>query len=157
SRSARIIELKNSEHWLPSVSNTFHGRDMLAPVAAQLSLGLEAERLGPVISEMQMIDWPEPTRQGNRIEGAVQWIDRFGNLISNISYGMLVDAQKQNRVRIHCGSREIDGISTTYGQQPAGALTALIGSNGYLEIAIVNGNAQHELSAQIGTAVTVEW
>ena len=59
-RPVRIVELANSEYWLPAVSNTFHGRDILAPVAGQLSLGLEPERLGPIVSELKMLDWPEP-------------------------------------------------------------------------------------------------
>jgi S-adenosyl-L-methionine hydrolase (adenosine-forming) len=156
SRSSRIIELKNNEHWLPSVSSTFHGRDILAPVAAQLSLGLEAERLGPVLGEMQILDWPEATRRGNRIDGIVQWIDSFGNLISNISAGMLVDLQRQAKVRIQCGHQAIDGINSTYAQQITGSFCALIGSSGYLEIAVVNGSAKESLGVSVGDAVVVQ-
>src|SRR6185295_15429422 len=66
SRPTRIIELTNSEHWMPTVSHTFHGRDILAPVTAQLSLGLEPERLGPAIAELMMLDWPEPCGTSKR-------------------------------------------------------------------------------------------
>src|SRR5438270_1372894 len=67
SRPARIIALENAEHWLPSVSNTFHGRDILAPIAAQLSLGMEPDRLGPSISGLVELDWPTPQVEPNRI------------------------------------------------------------------------------------------
>ncbi len=83
-KPVRIVELTNPEIWLPDVSKTFHGRDILAPVAAQLSLGLEPERLGVAVHEIETLDWLEPNRQGNRIDGAVRWIDHFGNLITNI-------------------------------------------------------------------------
>src|SRR5262245_7189304 len=88
-RPTRIVELSNAEHWLPEVSNTFHGRDILAPVAAQLSLGLEPERLGPALAQIRTLDWQEPIVTANRIEGAVRWIDRFGNLITNVTASML--------------------------------------------------------------------
>ena len=62
-RPARIVELSNVDYWMPTVSHTFHGRDILAPVAAQLSVGLEPERLGPAVQELLMLDWPEPKRK----------------------------------------------------------------------------------------------
>src|SRR5262245_50189044 len=89
SRPTRLIELGNAEYWMPEVSHTFHGRDILAPVAAQLSLGLEPERLGPALAQIRTLDWQEPIVTANRIEGAVRWIDRFGNLITNVTASML--------------------------------------------------------------------
>jgi hypothetical protein len=157
SRSARIIELANSEHWMPSVSNTFHGRDILAPVAAQLSLGLEPERLGPMLTEIQMLDWPEAKRSGNCIDGAVQWIDRFGNLITNIGAGILADCKTAAGLRIRCAGREINGLISAYGMRGPGDCAALIGSSGFLEIAVVNGSAAKIINAGIGTPVVVEF
>jgi hypothetical protein len=154
---ARIIELANADVWLPDVSHTFHGRDILAPVAAQLSLGLEPERLGPAIHEMLMLDWPEPRRSDNRIEGAVQWIDRFGNLITNIGARLLHESENHSAVRIQCAGREIVGMVRAYGQCNRGELTALVGSSGYLEIAVVDGSAAQLLKAQVGVPVVVQW
>jgi S-adenosyl-L-methionine hydrolase (adenosine-forming) len=155
-KPTRILELANAEIWLPEVSHTFHGRDILAPVAAQLSLGLEPERLGPAISELLLLDWPEPHRSGNRLDGAVRWIDRFGNLISNIGVGLLGDGEKKLAVRIQCAGREIIGLAQTYDQRSSGELTALVGSSGYLEIAVVNGSAAGMLNVEVGEPIVVE-
>ncbi|HTQ38740.1 MAG TPA: SAM-dependent chlorinase/fluorinase [Pirellulales bacterium] len=156
-KPARIVELANAEIWLPEVSRTFHGRDILAPVAAQLSLGLESERLGPALHELLMLDWPEPRRSGNRVDGTVRWIDRFGNLITNIGAAQLGDAEKMPAVRIQCAGREIAGLAQVYSERKPGELTALIGSSGYLEIAVVNGSAAGMLKAGVGAPIVVEW
>jgi S-adenosylmethionine hydrolase len=156
-RPSRVIELANSEYWLPAVSNTFHGRDILAPVAAQLSLGLEPERLGPQITDLQMFDWPEPQVAANRIDGVVDWIDRFGNLITNIPSDLLSAAKQSAECKIACGAAIVAGISTTYGERPCGTTIALIGSSGKLEVAIVEGDASQKLSAKTGSPVVVEW
>lgn len=156
-RPTRIVELANSEYWLPEISRTFHGRDILSPVAAQLSLGLEPERLGPSISEIQTLDWPEPVVTENRIEGAVRWIDRFGNLITNITSSMLTSGRTTASLTIDCAGHEIAGLSDFYGQRPSGTLAALVGSSGYLEIAVSEDNAAQMLSATVGTPVAIRW
>ena len=156
-RTTRIIELANSEYWLPEVSHTFHGRDILAPVAAQLSLGLEPERLGPTLTQIQTLDWHEPVVAENRIEGAVRWIDRFGNLITNITASMLAPGRAAGGLTIDCAGHEIAGLSDFYGQHSRGTLAALVGSSGYLEIAVAEGNAAQALSVAVGTPVAVQW
>ncbi len=140
-RPVRIVELTNSEYWLPAVSNTFHGRDIFAPVAGQLSLGLEPERLGPIVADLNMLDWPEPQLGDHRIDGAVRWTDRFGNLITNIPSSMLAAAESPSGLKISCFGKQIHGTISSYGDAQAGELTALIGSSGFLEIAVVNGSA----------------
>lgn len=155
-KPTRIIELTNSEFWLPAVSNTFHGRDILAPVAAQLSLGVDPEQLGPITPELLPIDWPEPTRQGNRLEGMILGADSFGNLITNISAGLLTDV-KHSEAKIRCGNTTISGLSQTYGDHPLGEAIALIGSGGNLEIALVGGNAAKILGLADGASISIEW
>jgi S-adenosylmethionine hydrolase len=156
-RPSCIVELANSEHWLPAVSNTFHGRDVVAPVAAQLSLGLEPERLGPQITALHMLDWPQPRCVGHRMEGIVEWIDRFGNLITNISADMLGAAGQSAECKVTCGAAIVAGISMTYGDRPHGAAIALVGSSGKLEVAVVNGNAAQMLNIKARSPVVVEW
>jgi S-adenosyl-L-methionine hydrolase (adenosine-forming) len=156
-RPTRIIELANAEYWLPEVSHTFHGRDVLAPVAAQLSLGLERERLGPPLAQIQTLDWPEPVVTSSRIEGAVRWIDRFGNLITNITASMLAPGRSAAHLTIDCAGHEIAGLSECYGQHSPGTLAGLVGSSGYLEIAVAEGSAARVLSAMVGTPVAVRW
>ncbi len=155
-RASRVVQLANTDYWMPEVSQTFHGRDILAPVAAQLSLRLEPERLGPTIDKLQTLDWPDPRRSENRIIGAVQWIDRFGNGITNIA-GHMLPATGTASFRIQCGDRQITGLVTAYGNRNPCDLVALIGSSGFLEVAVVNGSAAQLLHLAAGTPVTVEW
>lgn len=156
-RPARIIELANADYWMPTVSHTFHGRDILAPVAAQLSLGLEPERLGPTLQELLKLDWPEARREANRIQGTVRWIDRFGNLITNIAASMLPETRGTSKLRASAAGKVIDGLARAYEERQVGELTALVGSSGYLEIAVVDGNAAESLQIGVGAPVIVEW
>jgi S-adenosylmethionine hydrolase len=156
-RPTRIIALANPEHWLPSVSNTFHGRDIMAPVAAQLSLGMEPDRLGPARPDMLDLDWPDPRIHSNSISGEVSWIDGFGNLITNIPATALAAIPHNSSATVGIGRQTIRGIARTYGDRPSGSLTALVGSSGFLEVAIVNGNAEAALGASAGAPVAINW
>jgi S-adenosylmethionine hydrolase len=123
--------------------------------------------LGVAVREIEQLDWPQPTRRKSRIDGAVQWIDAFGNLITNISASLLDVGADQNfaagmenstrRFKIECAGRVISGIVRSYGHRPTGESVALVGSSGFLEIAIVNGSAAATLGARVGTPVMVEW
>lgn len=153
----RIVTLSDPTFWLPGISATFHGRDVLAPVAARLSLGLEPTLLGPPQDELVQLDWPEVSIVPGKITGAVRSVDSFGNLITDISAEMLADAPRDERTRITCDEHETLGIFSTYGDQPPMTLMALIGSNGQLELAIVNDSAAAMLGVGVGTPVTVQW
>ena len=153
--AARVVALAKREYWLPAVSPTFHGRDIMAPVAAHLSLGAALEDLGHPCDGLQQLRWPEVTIVGNRIQGEIIAIDSFGNLISNISHDVLAAVGVTDSAMVHCGGRTISGLAATYGQCPSGTLVALIGSSSRLEIAVVNGSAAVELRAELGDVVTV--
>jgi len=152
-RPGRLVSVENSEHWLPAVSDTFHGRDIMAPVAAQLSLDLEPGRLGPLLAELTPLDWPAPTVGPREVSGTVLWIDSFGNLITNIPAGMIGALGDPRQAAIEILGEVIPGLHRTYGEQPPGTLVALVGSGGYLEIATVAGSAADRLAAQPGTPV----
>ena len=92
--------------------------DSLAPVAARLSLGLEPSRLGPQQDELVRLDWAEARVTGNKIEGSVQSVDSFGNLITDISADALANAPRGEEVAIHCDDHETHGIFNTYADQP---------------------------------------
>ena len=143
--------------WRPQVSNTFHGRDILAPVAARLSLGLEPVLLGPPLKRLVELDWPEVIVVPGMIQGAVRTVDSFGNLVTDIPADKLRDAPQDDSVRIECDEHETQGIFRTYGEQPPMTLLALIGSSGFLEIAIVGDSAAMMLGVQPGAKVTVRW
>ena len=150
-----MVALAQREYWLPAVSPTFHGRDIMAPVAAHLSLGAALEDLGHPCDDLQQLTWPEVTIAGNRIQGEIIAIDSFGNLITNIPQDLPAAAGVAGSATVHCGGRTISGIIATYGRRPPGTLIALVGSSNRLEIAVVNGNAAVELRAELGDAVSV--
>ena len=152
-----IITVAEPEYWLPAVSATFHGRDIMAPVAARLSLGLEASRLGPRQDELVRLDWAEARVTANKIQGSVQSIDSFGNLITDIEAGALADVPRGGETAVMCDDHETRGIFNTYADQPEMTLIALLGSSGKLELAIVGESAAAMLGVPVGTPVTITW
>ena len=153
--AARVVALTNREFWLPTVSATFHGRDILAPVAAHLSLGTALDDLGEAWDQPVQLSWPQVAVEKQRLQGEIIAIDTFGNLITNIPQDLVAAAGAANSATVHCGGRTISGIVATYGQRRPGTLVALVGSSNRLEIAVVNGNAAVELRAEVGDAVSV--
>lgn len=153
-----IIAVAEAEWWLPRVSATFHGRDIMAPVAARLSLGLDPARLGSVQADIVRLDWTEARVAGNKIEGTVQSVDSFGNLITDIPEDALANVPRgEEEVTITCDEHETRGIFKTYSDQPEMTLIALVGSSGQLELAIVGENASLMLGVKAGTPVKVSW
>jgi S-adenosyl-L-methionine hydrolase (adenosine-forming) len=152
-----IITVEEPEFWLPEVSATFHGRDIMAPVAARLSLGLDPSRLGRRQSELERLEWTEARVAANKIEGSVQSIDSFGNLITDIPAGALAGAPRGEETVIFCDDHETHGIFNTYADQPEMTLIALVGSSGKLELAIVGDSAAVMLGITVGTPVTITW
>lgn len=102
-RPKSIVRVTNDRYFLPSFSNTFHGRDVFAPVAAYLSLGIKPRQLGSKINQLKQLDIPRPeVKETGQLEGQIIYIDRFGNLITNITRALIeqhASKQKQNRGR----------------------------------------------------------
>ena len=152
-----IMRLSDPAYWLQNVSTTFHGRDIMAPVAAHLASGLDPRRLGTPLEQLVMLDWPEPKVQPTRIDGEVIEVDGFGNLITNITAEMLAGRPTDSRASIVCAGHEVRGIHRAYAEQPDGMLAALVGSNGRLELAVVGDNAARRLGVGVGLSVTIRW
>jgi len=152
-----VLRLTEKTHWLPTVSHTFHGRDIMAPVAARLSLGLDPRLLGPAAGQLDQLDLPLPRVVDDKVRGEVISIDSFGNLITNIAFDLLAGKPNDSRACVVCGIYETFGIYHTYGEQAAGMLVALIGSAGRLELAIVGDNAAARMGVSVGTPVVVAW
>jgi hypothetical protein len=152
-----MFTITNRQYWLPEVSSTFHGRDIMAPVAARLSQGLPPEALGPLQTELVTLAWPEANALTKRIEGEVISIDSFGNLVTNITADMLEGVPTDESVTVRCDEHETQGIFKTYGEQPEMTLISLVGSSGQLELAIVNDSASTMLGVRVGEKVTVNW
>jgi S-adenosylmethionine hydrolase len=154
---SKIICISKPEHWLENVSPTFHGRDIMAPVAAKLSLGLSPEELGESCDQLIELPWPEVQQVPNRIDGEVIEVDSFGNLITNITRDMLHGVPTSDVVLVSCEEHETQGIFATYSDQPPMTFMAHVGSTGRLELAIVDENASAMLGVRVGAPVRVSW
>jgi len=147
------VELTNFQYWRTSTpSATFHGRDIFAAVGAHLASGVTLAELGTVINPETLVKLP--LRESQEIEGVIigciQYIDRFGNLITNIP-SHLVSGQNWS---VEIAGKKIDA-KKTYSDSAIGNLIALVGSHGWVEIAINNGNAQSKLKIKYGDQVKV--
>ncbi|MHC5541973.1 SAM hydrolase/SAM-dependent halogenase family protein, partial [Singulisphaera rosea] len=149
-----LWEIANPALRREPVSNTFHGRDVLAPAAAHLLLGRNPDELGPRLASYVPLPGLEPSRNDDGYSGEVIFIDAFGNLITNLDRTILDNHPLEDWTIDVAGSR-IAGVVTTYGHQPPGTLVALVGSSGRLEVSIVNGNAARRLTVGVGTKVNI--
>lgn len=144
--------LSNRSLWRNPVSDTFHGRDVFASVAAHLSLGTLQKEVGEPMSSLVCLCIPHPRQEGSALTGHVIYVDGFGNLITTIDGKAL----RQNMVDVLLKGRRIQGVSRAYGESAVGGLLAIVGSHGYLEIAAREGSAARELNARVGDEVVVE-
>jgi S-adenosylmethionine hydrolase len=156
-KPSKITSITAEQWFRRPVAPTFHGRDVMAPVAARLSLGLDPDQLGPPLTELVQLDWPGATKVAQRIDGEVMAIDSFGNLVTNISRDMLAGVPTDESVTVACDEHETQGIFTTYADQPPMTLIALIGSSDMLELAIVEDSAAIMLGVKVGAPVQVKW
>lgn len=153
SPALRAVELTNPDYWRTrSPATTFHGRDIFAPVGATLASGVFLDRLGQEIDPATLVQLaiPECTQIDTGIAGYIQYVDRFGNLVTNIP-GAWVQGFTWSVV---AGGLTIPGCQT-YSDRPTKYALALIGSHGWVEIAINGGNAQIDLQLDWGASVQV--
>ena len=151
----KVIALGKMEFFLPEVSPTFHGRDLFAPVAAHLSFGIAPESFGRVIKSWNEISFPEPVLRQEKLIGEVVHIDTFGNLVCNIDYKNLLKFSKSRPFVIKIGKKTMRGLKKGYWEGKKDEPTALIGSGGFLEISVREGNAQRLLKAKKGDPIKI--
>lgn len=147
-----MVYLDNYEFHLRPVSNTFHARDIFAPVAVHLSKGISYQLFGKGIKNYKKIKLPKPKVSSCKIYGEIIYIDRFGNLFTNISQDM---QNKIKRPKIKIKDKLIRGIKTSYAEVKPGNLLAIWGSSGFLEVAVSSGSAKDKLSANIGDKIEI--
>ncbi len=149
------VELTNSEYWrVPSPSYTFHGRDIFAPVGAHLASGVPLEALGDKIDPDSLVKLSLPPLQtkDSQIIGYIQYIDRFGNLITNIP-GKLVNSKSWQAI---IDERAI-ASGSTYSDVEVGEAIAIVGSHGWIEIAVNGGNAQKKLQLTLENKIKIKF
>jgi S-adenosylmethionine hydrolase len=151
----RAFEITNPDYMLRSISRTFEGRDRFAPAAAWLARGdVDLSQLGPAVDGLTVLDVPRPILVDDGLDGVVLRVDRFGNAITNIRQHDLEELQHE-AVVVAAGGATIDGVSRSYADVPSGALCALVGSTGRLEISVNGGSARDTLGVSTGAAVRV--
>ena len=158
----RAVRLDQSRWWRPTVSGTFHGRDLFAPIAAAWSLGHDLAEFGsPLEDPLTIISLPDCRIESDAhgamiaIHGQVLAIDHFGNVVTNIPHSTLPTGVPTTKVQI--GDRTLSGIVRCYADGREGECVALFGSSDRLEIAVVNGHAAKHLRADLGQTVTVRF
>ncbi|HOX27642.1 MAG TPA: SAM-dependent chlorinase/fluorinase [bacterium] len=149
---ARRIE--NPSVMREKISHTFHGRDIFAPAAAHVSLGVPFENLGPETFRIETIENLHVSTTPNSITGAIVHIDRFGNYITNIKEKQL-ERFDPATLSVRLGRFTLLGLNRTFSDKDPGELLAYIGSGGRLEIAVSKGSAADVVKLSSGAEVTV--
>lgn len=148
------IHLTESRYQLPQPSSTFHGRDLFAPAAAHLACGTRPQEMGEEIPLESLISLPsiQPRVQSDGgWQGEILHVDHFGNLITNFQR-----TGAPSSLYLEVGGEQITGVSETFSDKAPGELVAYVGSSGYLEIAVRNGNAAAALAVDVGEAITIK-
>lgn len=157
----KAVAIENEEFFLYPVSQTFHGRDIFASVAAHLSRGVPMHELGPIVDPETMITGVVPSCRfvsESCIDGVVVAVDRFGNLLTNIeasSLKILKNRFPGLPIQVQVAGTQIQGLSNAYQKADKGALLAIVGSRGLLEISVNLGSARQVLGVGQIDAVQV--
>jgi S-adenosylmethionine hydrolase len=148
-----------AEHYaLQPISNTFHGRDLFSPVAAYLAKGVDPAKFGEEVTDFVRFNAPRPKPANeSTLRGVVLKVDRFGNLITNITAQdvPMLFTEPPAAFKIVVGKREITEIKTAYAQGAPGEVFGILGSMGFLEVAANRASAAQVLGAGKGTDVSV--
>jgi S-adenosylmethionine hydrolase len=152
----RIIHISNEEYFLKPVSGTFHGRDIFAPVAAHISRGEKIEGLGTAIKEIKRLKFPSPQVKKNLLMGEVIYVDRFGNLITNINRDVFLRFVEGKKFQIGIGKVKLSKISSSYQEGKKGLPIAIFDSFHNLEISFYGNDASRRLKLNKGSKIHVE-
>ena len=155
-RVKQAIVLTNQKFFLSEISTTFHGRDIFAPAAAYLSLGVKPESFGPSIKSWHEISFSDPATKQGKLIGEIVHIDTFGNLLSNVDHKSLLQFSKGRPFVIKIGKRTLRGLKKGYWEGRRNEPIALIGSGGLLEISVPEGNAQKTLKIKRGDPIIAD-
>ncbi|MCK9419424.1 MAG: SAM-dependent chlorinase/fluorinase [Nitrospirae bacterium] len=153
----RVHHITSAHYFLPKPGPTFHGRDIFAPVAGWLSKGIASGNFGEEITDYMKLNIPAPKTTPNGIEGHIVHIDRYGNIITNITYedikALFPEGVDLGVTSVSLAGKDIKGLSKYYAESAPGAPGAIINSSGALEIFMFKQNAKTALSVKRGEAV----
>jgi hypothetical protein len=153
----QVVGIRSRDFLPHTVSQTFHGRDIFAPTAGHLSLGRKPELFGVRLDRWREIDIPEPriTRKG--LTGEVIYIDRFGNVITNLRRDLLETLADRGPLQIHIRGKRIPGLKAAYAEAREGEFMAIVDSFDLLEISLMGDSAGDALRAVKGDKVELVW
>ena len=151
----QVVVLSKQKYFLPKVSKTFHGRDIFAPVAAHLSLGIKPIAFGYEINSLKKIKFQKAIIKEGKLLGEIYHIDTFGNLVTNVDKEKLFRFIKDRPFVILAGGKIIRDLKKGYWEGKKGKLIALLGSSGLLEISVREGSAQKMLKVKKRSPVIV--
>jgi len=152
----QVVALTNQKYIFSQVSTTFHGRDLFAPVAGHLSLGVKPNAFGKEVHSWTKLIFNKPRIEGKKLIGEVLHVDAFGNLISNIDEKQLLHFVKDQPFIIKTDKRIIKGLKRGYWEGKKGEAMALFGSGGFLELSVREGRAQKILKVKKGDRILVQ-
>jgi len=162
-KNERIIGLRQvteSRFWLASGKTTFEARDRMAPVAAWLTRGLSPDEFGPEVRSFRRLRLKEPLRSGPEISGEILYQDKFGNLMTNISYLIFPSTgrlKSRPGIVLDLGRTQIDRFVSSYAEAKDKRPFFLVNSLGLVEIAVREGSAARALGAKPGDPVTIRF
>ena len=152
-----VVRMLTAEHYfLHPVSQTFHGRDVFAPVAGWLSKTWQPASMGDEITDFKRFSLPKPKTENGLVKGVILKVDHFGNLMSNLTTADLPEGMlKSAAVQMKVNERDVKRLVANFAQGEPNEPVAIIGSSGYIEIAVNKNSAARVLGANRGAAVTL--
>ena len=155
--SFSVRHITSDHYFLRPMSNTFHGRDLFAPVAGWLAKNQQPMSFGEEINDPVRFTLPKPRVADGKVKGVILRVDNFGNLVTNISADMIPQVfVPDGKFRISVGGKEVPRVHPAYGDGGPGEPFGILGSAGLLEISVNRGSAARTLGAQRGVEVLVE-
>lgn len=150
--TVRIVHLNNPKYWLKNVYTTFHGRDIFSPCGAHLAAGVPLDKMGTMITDPVRLPLPRPKKTTAGYRASIVVVDYFGNCSTNLRVNQIPDLSK---AVIHIAGQTIHGILPSYGHAKVGDLVAVTDSEGFVEVAVVNGSASRAFHIQLDDQVEV--
>lgn len=164
----QAVAVENPMFWQKTISSTFHGRDVMAPVAARLAVGMPLSDLGPPINDLTRLEILAPKYEvaAGWLETSVVSVDHFGNAILDLPSHVQMDGQVRLWLKPNSQDdsadfgdvalrAELAHVVSAYGDAKPGDLIVLVGSGGCWEIAVTNGSAAQSLGLKRGQRVCI--
>lgn len=150
-----VRRIENSAWRLPEISKTFHGRDIFAPAAAHIAAGASLSDAGPELKSWVKLPMPQAQARAHSVKGAVVYVDRYGNAITNIPNKGFLSTERAADVFV--GEKRVTRVHEFYQSVAPGKAVCVPGSSGFLEIAVHQGDAARQLRLKVGTEVSIKW